>query len=60
MEKTEEPKKEEVVRELLVVSELPQTPFREVSSEGKIYDCVTKEEALTEILKLVRELSKKL
>jgi hypothetical protein len=56
-----EQKKEEVVAETLVVEQLPQISQREVTTEdNKQYHLVTKEEALTEILILVRALKKSL
>jgi len=47
-------------KKLAVVKELPTQALREVEAEDKVYECVTVEEALTEILEKVRELSKKL
>ena len=44
---------------LTVVKELPVQSLREVEAEGKTYECLTVEEALTEILEKVRELTKK-
>ena len=46
-------------KKLTVVRELPNQPLREVEVEDKVYECVTVEEALTEILEKVRELVKK-
>jgi len=44
---------------LLVVSELPQAPMRKVQGEdGDVYNLITKEEAILEILETVRELKK--
>ena len=46
-------------KKLTVLRELPNQPLREVEVEDKVYECVTVEEALTEILEKVRELIKK-
>jgi len=49
----------EVVKETLVVAQLPQQPIKEaITEEGKAYTLVTVEEALTEILISVREIKK--
>ena len=51
--------KEKAEEKLLVVSELPQAPMRKVQGEdGKLYNLITKEEAILEILETVRELKK--
>ena len=46
-------------KKLTVVRELPNQPLREVEVDNKVYECLTVEEALTEILEKVRELIKK-
>ena len=51
--------KKEVVKETLVVKELPQQPVKDaVTEEGKTYTLVTIEEALTEMLISIREIKK--
>jgi len=53
------PEPKEVVKETLVVRELPQQPVKEaVTEEGKAYTLITIEEALTEILTSIREIKK--
>jgi len=46
-------------KKLTVVRELPTQSLREVEVEDKTYECLTIEEALTELLEKVRELVKK-
>lgn len=49
----------EVVKETLVVAQLPQQPVEEaIGEDGKAYTLVTIEKALTEILIAVREIKK--
>ncbi len=44
---------------ILVVPELPQTPTRKVQGEdGNIYNLITMNEAIQEILEITRELKK--
>jgi len=51
--------KEVKVKKLLVVPKLPTTELRNISdNEGNNYECVTIEEALTEILEIVRHIKK--
>lgn len=51
--------KKEEVRKIAVVSELPKQSVKVVETEdGKKYDLVTQDEALTEILETTRELKK--
>lgn len=51
--------KEKEIEKTLVVKDLPQTQVRRVTGEdGKEYNLVTVEEAITEILDKVTELSK--
>ena len=53
----EEKEVKEEAPELLVVRELPTTQVRNAEGDnGKRYDLVTIEEAVTEILKLAREI----
>ena len=53
--------KKEVQSETIVVEQIPQVAQREVESEDKKkYNLITKEEALTEILMIVRTLKKTL
>lgn len=47
-------------KKIAVVKELPVQSLREVESEDNIYECYTVEEALSEILDKIRELSKRL
>ena len=54
-----ENKEEEI--NTLVVEQLPQVPQKEVvDNEGKVYNLLTRDEALTEILLGIRELRRKL
>ena len=54
-----ENKKEE--KKTIVVAQLPQVNTRQVADEaGKEYDCLTIEEALTEIVEAIREIRSKL
>ena len=48
----------EVEKKLNVVQEQPTQSLKEVVVDDKVYECVTVEEALTEILEKVRELAK--
>lgn len=49
----------EVKVDTLVVEQIPQVPQREVETDDKKkFNLITKEEALTEILMIVRELRK--
>lgn len=51
--------KENKEKKILVVQQLPTTPVRDVKDEeGNEFDCVTVEEALTEILTTVRDIKK--
>jgi hypothetical protein len=53
--------KKEVEVNTLVVEQLPQVPQKEVAdNDGKIYNLLTRDEALTEILLGIRELRRKL
>ena len=45
---------------ILVVKDLPQVQTREVTDGNEEYNCMTVEEAMTEVLEIVRELKKKL
>ena len=54
-----EKKIEEKPRDLLVVAELPRQPVKIGSDgDGKEYDLYTIEEAMTEMLKLLRQIQK--
>jgi len=50
----------EVEKKLVVVQELPTQALRELEQDGVQYECVTINEALTEILDIVRKLNKKI
>jgi hypothetical protein len=51
--------KEKEIEKTLVVKDLPQTQIRRVTGEdGNEYNLVTVEEAITEILEKITELSK--
>lgn len=53
-------KKEKTENKILVVAQLPTQATRQVVDESGItYDCVTTDEALTEILTLVRSINSK-
>jgi len=43
-------------KQLTVVQQLPTQPLREIVVNDKVYECLTVEEALTEILEKVRAL----
>ena len=61
MEKKEvkELKKEDMIKETLIVNELPQTQVRNIVGEdGKTYVCITINEALKEILDTLKDLKK--
>jgi hypothetical protein len=54
-------KEKEVEKGLIVVEELPTQSLREVKADdGKVYECRTRDEALSEILELLRKIDKKL
>jgi len=49
------------IKEELVVEQLPQVPQSEVvTQDGKKYSLLTRDEALTEILRIVKKLESKL
>ena len=51
--------KEEIKKPVLVVKDLPKQPVRfGLDAEGKEYEFITIDEALTEILAAVREIKK--
>lgn len=53
--------KEDVVKDIVVVNQLPTEVYREiVDSEGKEYSLITTEEAIKEILIKIREIHKAL
>lgn len=53
--------KEKAVPKVLVVSKLPVSEYRELQDDkGETYQCVTTDEALTEILESVRVIRKEL
>ena len=53
--------KEELKIETIVVEQIPQVPQRDVMGEDKKqYSLITRDEALTEILSIVKELKRKL
>ena len=55
----DETKEEKIKKSVLVVSELPTQQVRNaVDKDGNEYDVLTTEEALTEILSLVRQIKK--
>jgi len=57
-EEIKEAKKEETVKESVVVAQLPSEPVRDMNYEGKDIHLITIEEALTEILEIARSLKK--
>lgn len=57
VEKKEEPKSEKLIA---VVEQLPTQQLREVEMDNKQYECLTVNEALTEMLSILRDLHKKL
>lgn len=53
------PEDKKAEEKTLVVQELPQTPTRKVKGEdGNIYNLMTIDEAISEILEIIRELKK--
>ena len=54
-----EDKKKEIELDLIVVPTLPQQPIREtVDNDGKKYGIITIDEALTEMLRILKEIKK--
>ena len=59
LEKVKELKEKKSEKSLVVVEQLPTQQLRVVTTEdGDEYECLTRDEALTEILKIVRKLEK--
>ena len=54
-EKIEQAKKKKIESRIMIVKELPETPIRRYRDKDGIVDLITIEEALGEILKILKE-----